>query len=175
MALVPTSVTITVDSVDYTGEVYKVESNYFANIAVPTAVAGKSITVKGATATGGTGDISASGTGGSVPNKFTATVSDSTPTTPLTASVSVTVVYPDGVEGINYAGWFKFKKIRKAVSYTKTEGAVLSGIREVLSIQAPAFTTFTFDNKTGVLMLYTSAGNEANTGVYTVDLLVLEA
>lgn len=176
MAFAVTKLTITVDGVDYTGDV----STNAVSIAVPYAAKGAAVTVKSATCTDATGAITCTPASAiTVPSgsPVNVVVKDSA-TTPNTATVALTVTMAEGagVPGmLTYPGWFKFRRLPLNVKYV-TNGITLDGVKEVLAVQSDKVVAFQFDEASQKLKLFTAtnATQVGNNTVLEIVVLVLE-
>ena len=175
MAFKVDKLTITVDGVDYTGDV----STNAVSIAVPYAAKGAAVTVKSATCTDATGAITCTPASAiTVPSgsAVNVVVKDSAGT-PNTATVALTVTMAEGagVPGmLTYPGWFKFRRLSLNVKYVNN-GITLDGVKEVLAVQSDKVVAFQFDEASQKLKLFTATNTPvSNNTVLEIVVLVLE-
>ncbi len=175
MAFAVTKLTITVEGVDYTGDV----STNAVSIAVPYAAKGAAVTVKSATCTDATGAITCTPASAiTVPSgsAVNVVVKDSAGT-PNTATVALTVTMAEGagVPGmLTYPGWFKFRRLSLNIKYV-TNGVALDGIKEVLAVQSDKVVAYQFDEASQTLKLFTATNTQvSNNTVLEIVLLILE-
>lgn len=175
MAFAVTKLTITVDGVDYTGDV----STNAVSIAVPYAAKGAAVTVKSATCTDATGAITCTPASAiTVPtgSAVNVVVKDSAGTpNSATVALTVTMAVGAGVPGmLTYPGWFKFRRLPLNVKYA-TDGIVLDGVKEVLAVQSDKVVAFQFDEASQKLKLFTATNTQvSNNTVLEIVVLVLE-
>ena len=188
------TVTVTINGQDFTGTATAATGSGDAIvIEVPYALKGKTATFKAGTAVN-TPDgytVAYSGWPGTAPAIPTASNITVTATASkqgqsnvtATASVSISMMGAvAGIESVPLAGWFAYKKVKVALEYVTSQNGVdlraalgkYLSVREVIGIQGGDATAFEFDQKTGKLKLYASAGSELSTKDIEISLLILE-
>lgn len=186
MAVTIGKLIVSVGGAEYTGTV----TNNATSIPVAYSAKGKSVTATGYELAEGSDEFAAEVTITAAsaivaPTAQAVNVSISDGTTTKTVALTITLSAGEGEsELLNFAGWFKFRRIPMKLAYTASQGGVVlrdiskpmvTPIKEVLGVQSEKVVAYTFDPKTQKLKLCSTNAAEVSTGNVELVLLVLEA